>query len=312
MDGKEPFNGVAVYRALVLCRRDSGLTPGDKLVMLAIARHMAVTTLPGTLVIADTAFPSVAQVADVAGLTERAVRKSLARLVPRYFTTSVIPGRMLRGRKDARWDGKRYHLTAVWSEIPSPYGNGDARGRAASPPKEAPAQPGRDVEGALHTLICETFPDDPTVCGPNPEKELANACRVMRDTSGGDLQTVQAILQHWRDVVRRNADHIGKYLSKCFPKWWTTYADVRETMRFALEEHPGGTVTVDYDQEEMALSVKEWLMSEHGNKLERCEVTREAEGFVLTLRAREEFCHARPEQAGDRPHAGEIDWEADD
>lgn len=269
----QPFNGRRTYQALELGRADDRLTAGDRLTMIAVARHVSIQTIPDTLQVVNTCFPSLEQLAAFTGLTERAVRYSMDRMVEYgYFTTSKIEGRLLRGRKDqVKWDGRRIHLNlSVWDQIATPFDRqpdrdaGDAGGQR--PKKEATprkADPNTDAPGPAPTQATKIdeqqadklfewlrseYSDHPTMQDPSAERYCSGFIRAAL-ADALEAQVVIAVLQglpeKTKNIVRAKGK-LGGYLAQCWLDWWPRFTESKfaEALEVAASES-GSDVSFD-------------------------------------------------------------------
>jgi hypothetical protein len=121
----EYFNIRRLYQATFGLRM--GLSATEHRVLEVLARKMANKTIPGTLTVKDTCFPSLERIADESLFKDRAVRYALDTLIERgIITKSHIPGRKLhKGKKRNKYENCRYHLVPeVWDAIATPFDKG--------------------------------------------------------------------------------------------------------------------------------------------------------------------------------------------
>jgi DNA-binding MarR family transcriptional regulator len=271
MKGKFKYlNGNRLYQAISL--RESLQTDGmgatEHRVLEVLARMMASRTVPGTLTVIDTCFPSLDTLAMETLFVEKTVRKAIDKLVDLgYITKSVIPGRCLgkRGYK-SKYAGRRYHLVpGKWDVIQSPFApNPTDEGRckefAASEAATSNSpdalvadaavldsldtiapdgptltnKPRKDRLEAQRVIqfIKESFPEHATCKNPNSAAMLS-ACADACIAEVGDADEALIVLQ-WalKDPAIaskvESAGKLGGYISACFPGWASSYPQEQE------------------------------------------------------------------------------------
>lgn len=288
--------------------REGGLGLKEAVTLQYLARCMNEKTVPGTLAVEGSCFPSLDRIAEETFQCERSVRRALDNLLARgYLTKSKIPGRLLRGpAAQNKYEGNRYHVTPLWDAAPK---NAAATEPVKAPPPappvstkgdEAPATKIDQQEGEkLFSWLRAEFRDQPSMQDPNSERYFRGFIRAAL----ADALEAQDVIAVWETLPQRTKDTVrgkeklGGYLAQCWAGWWPIYMErvFADVLVKARAMNAGGDVEFGVTGwlARSTSQLREYIERKVGDDgLERFDTEETEEDVIVTLRFSESLGRA--------------------
>jgi hypothetical protein len=264
-DSKRWWNSERAYQADVIVawmkaeakRRNLKLSATHVGINKVMASAMANKNDRRRMMVKDSMFLALKTIGERAGCSERTARDIVTDLVEGYrlYTTSVIPGRMLRGRpasKGHRFDGVRFHLNpAIWDAIPIPwYEQNKKKDENPVPPPVEPlsaeaqatldaivegdpgqipapsaAKPKQTTEAEawreVYNWLVQEFPDHPSVRINHADKMLKPIIDDCIEQVGNPKLVIEVLrcLPEKRRQYLAHANHLGGLIRKGIRSW---------------------------------------------------------------------------------------------